>query len=70
MDVEGAEYETLSGMRNTIAKYKPKLAVSAYHRVGDIFTLPLYISQLNPDYKIYIRHHKYLPSWETNIYAV
>ncbi len=70
MDVEGAEYETLSGIRNTICKYKPKLAVSAYHRVGDIFTLPLYISQLNSDYKIYIRHHKYLPSWETNIYAV
>ncbi len=70
MDVEGAEYETLTGMKRTIAEYKPKLAVSAYHRAGDIFTLPLYIRKLNPGYKIYIRHHKYLPSWETNIYAV
>ena len=70
MDVEGAEYETLTGMKRTIAQSKPKLAVSAYHRVGDIFTLPLYIKELNPDYKIFIRHHKYLPSWETNIYAV
>ena len=70
MDVEGAEYETLSGMRSSIAKYKPKLAVSAYHRAGDIFTLPIFIHSINPEYKIYLRHHKYLPSWETNIYAV
>lgn len=70
MDVEGAEYETLTGMMHTIAKYKPKLSVSAYHKAGDIFTLPLYISKLNPKYKIYLRHHQYLPSWETNIYAV
>lgn len=70
MDVEGAEYETLLGCRRTIAAHKPKLAVSAYHRAGDLFSLPLLISQLNPNYKIYMRHHKYLPSWETNIYAV
>ena len=69
MDVEGAEYETLTGMKRTIKQYRPKLAVSAYHRVGDIFTLPLYIKKLDPGYKIFLRHHKYLPSWETNIYA-
>lgn len=69
MDVEGAEYETLCGCRNIIRTQKPALAVSAYHRVGDIFILPLLISQLNPEYKIYLRHHKYLPSWETNIYV-
>ena len=69
MDVEGAEYETLLGCREIIGKYKPSLAVSAYHRVGDIFTLPILINNLNPDYKIYLRHHKYLPSWESNIYV-
>ena len=70
MDVEGAEYETINGCRRIIGKYKPALAVSAYHRAGDIFTLPLLIRRLSPDYKIYLRHHKYLPSWETNVYAV
>ncbi len=69
MDVEGAEYETLLGCREIIKKYKPSLAVSAYHRAGDIFTLPLLISTLSPEYKIYLRHHKYLPSWETNLYV-
>ena len=70
MDVEGAEYETLLGCREIIGKYKPSLAVSAYHRVGDIFTLPILIDSLTPGYKIYLRHHKYLPSWESNLYCV
>lgn len=70
MDVEGAEYETLMGCRRIISECKPALAVSAYHRAGDIFILPLLIKKLRPDYKIFLRHHKYLPSWETNIYAV
>ncbi len=70
MDVEGAEYETLLGCRRLIEKSAPSLAVSAYHRAGDIFTLPLLISSLNPQYKIYLRHHKYVPAWETNLYVV
>lgn len=70
MDVEGAEYETLMGCQRIISDCKPSLAVSAYHRAGDIFTLPLLIQNMNPDYKIFLRHHTYLPSWETNVYAV
>lgn len=70
MDVEGAEYETLMGCRRLIAECKPSLSVSAYHRVGDIFTLPILINSLSNEYKIHLRHHKYLPSWETNVYAV
>lgn len=69
MDVEGAEYETLLGCRRIISEYRPSLAVSAYHRAGDIFTLPLLINSLSSDYKIYLRHHQYLPSWETNLYC-
>ncbi len=70
MDVEGAEDETLRGLKNTLANYKPKLAVSAYHRTADLFTLPLLINSLNSDYKIYLRHHPYIPDWETNIYCI
>ena len=69
MDVEGAEYETLLGCGRIIKRCAPYLAVSAYHRAGDVFTLPQLIHSLNPDYKIYIRHHKYVPAWETNIYC-
>ncbi len=69
-DVEGADFETLTGMKNTLKNFKPKLNFSAYHRFEDIFRLPLYINKLNPDYKIFLRHHPYIPAWDTNLYCV
>lgn len=69
MDVEGAELETLEGLKHTLSSCKPKLSVSAYHRVTDLFTLPLKIKELNPDYKIFLRHHPYIPDWESNYYC-
>lgn len=68
-DVEGADYETLLGMRKTLAD-KPKLNFAAYHRFEDIFRLPLLIRELNPDYRIYLRHHPYIPAWDTNLYCI
>lgn len=70
MDVEGCEREALWGCAQTIAHYNPKLMVSLYHRNEDIFSLPLLIQKLNPNYDIYIRHQLYIPAWETNLYAV
>lgn len=69
-DVEGAEKEALLGCEKTIKEYKPRLMVSAYHRSEDLFELPLLISFLNPEYKLYMRHHPYIPCWETNCYAL
>lgn len=69
-DVEGADFETLEGMKNTLKNFKPRLNFSAYHRFEDIFRLPLLIKQINPDYKIYLRHHPYIPAWDTNLYCV
>ncbi|MBQ1507449.1 MAG: FkbM family methyltransferase [Ruminococcus sp.] len=69
-DVEGADYEALLGMKNTLKSFKPKLNFSAYHRFEDIFRLALLIRELNPEYKIYLRHHPYIPAWDTNLYCV
>ena len=69
-DVEGADYETLLGMKSTLENFKPKLNFSAYHRFEDIFRLALLIDQLNPEYKIYLRHHPYIPAWDTNLYCI
>lgn len=70
MDIEGSELRALCGMKQTIIKYKPKLYVCAYHRNEDLFSLPLKIWNICPDYKIYFRHSKYIPAWESNFYAV
>ena len=69
-DVEGAEKEALLGCEKTIKAYKPRLMVSAYHKSEDLFVLPLLIKELCPEYKIYLRHHPYVPCWETNCYAL
>lgn len=70
MDIEGAEMKALEGAKKTIALCKPKLYVCAYHRNEDLFSLPLKINSLCKEYKIYLRQHKYIPAWETNLYAV
>ena len=69
-DVEGADMETLIGMQKAMGNCKPKLNFSAYHRFEDIFRLALYIHSVNPDYKIFLRHHPYIPAWDTNLYCI
>ena len=70
MDVEGVERETLLGCRETIARWKPQLSVAAYHRNGDLWELPLLVRELGPDYRLYLRRHKYVPAWEIILYAI
>lgn len=69
-DVEGAESEALMGSAETIARYKPRLLVSIYHRSEDLFTLPLLIRRLHPDYRLYLRRYPYVPAWDLNLICV
>ena len=39
LDVEGMEYKTISGSRETITKYKPVLCISIYHTPVDFLIL-------------------------------
>lgn len=57
MDIEGAEKDALLGGKNIIEKYKPGMAIAAYHKPSHLWELPLLIKQINPGYKIYAGHH-------------
>lgn len=57
MDVEGAEMSVLAGMRWTILRYKPKLAVCIYHKHEDVFEISSFLLDLVPEYKFYLRHY-------------
>lgn len=70
IDVEGAEANALNGAAGTIAAHKPKLNVALYHRNEDMFELPLLVHKLNKRYKFFMRHHPYIPDWETNLYCI
>ena len=69
MDIEGAELDTLHGAKNMIDIDKPKMAVCVYHRMDDILTIPEYLIRINPEYKLYMRHHN-CNITETVLYAV
>ncbi|NMC64439.1 MAG: FkbM family methyltransferase [SAR324 cluster bacterium] len=57
IDVEGYEKEVLEGARRTIVQQSPKLAVSVYHNIQDLWEIPLWLERNNPGYKFYLRHH-------------
>lgn len=64
-DVEGNEHKALEGSAETIRNNKPVLHVACYHRSEDLFDLPLLITKIRPDYKIYLRHRPHLLNWDT-----
>ena len=55
LDVEGAELDILKGAKTTLARFKPILAISAYHKVDDFWTLMNYIKSVRPDYEFAMR---------------
>jgi len=57
MDIEGAEYEAIEGASDTIRIYGPKLQISLYHKLSDLWKIPLLIKKLNSKYRLYLGHH-------------
>ena len=57
LDVEGAELDVLKGAAESIKKFKPKMAVCAYHKHEDLWTLMPFIKSLRPDYEFAFRHY-------------
>ena len=57
LDVEGYELDVLKGAAKSIKKFKPKMAVCAYHKHEDLWTLMPYIKSLRPDYEFAFRHY-------------
>lgn len=69
MDVEGAEQKSLDGASKIISSYYPKMCISAYHMLEDLWQIPLKILKFSDDYRIYMRHHSPL-AWDTDCYAL
>lgn len=69
MDIEGSELNAIKGASKTIRKYKPKLAISIYHKAEDIIEIPKLLLELNKEYRFWVRH--YSLSWfDTVLYAI
>ena len=57
LDTEGEELEILKGAVVTMSRFKPTLAISAYHKPEDIFTLAQFIKSIRSDYEFAFRHY-------------
>lgn len=57
MDIEGGEVGALEGALNTIARFRPRLAISVYHRADDLWRIPEAVDKAGVEYDLYLRHY-------------
>lgn len=68
LDVEGSEMETLQGAKNAISRFRPKMAISLYHKPDDLFEIVNYVRSKYPFYKLYLGHYS-IHAEETVLYC-
>ncbi|MBF0582988.1 MAG: FkbM family methyltransferase [Magnetococcales bacterium] len=68
LDVEGVELKALQGAESTIRQFRPKLAISIYHKPEDLYVLAEWIKGLGLGYHLFLDHYTTL-EWETILYA-
>lgn len=55
MDVQGTEGLALMGAEKLIRNYKPRLVISMYHHIEDMWILPLLIKSFVPEYRFWCK---------------
>ena len=69
MDIEGSELSALRGAETAIRRWRPKLAISLYHRPEDFFTIPQWIDSLAVGYRFFLEHYS-IHQEETVLFAI
>ncbi|HQR12529.1 MAG TPA: FkbM family methyltransferase [Casimicrobiaceae bacterium] len=69
MDIEGSELDALAGAEAALHRWRPKLAISLYHRPEDFFAIPLWLDALQAGYRFFLDHYS-IHVEETVLYAV
>ena len=69
IDAEGSDRKVIEGLKDTINKYKPTISCAIYHRNEDFFDLPMLLKEYYGDCEIFIRHFRYFPAWDSNVYV-
>lgn len=68
MDIEGSEMAALNGASSVIREFRPRLAISGYHKPQDLWEIPNKLKDLNPGYAMAFGHHTPIV-WESVFYA-
>lgn len=65
IDIEGWELNALAGAKNHIINDTPVIAIAAYHNMNDLRLIKNFVSGINNNYRIYLRH--YTQGWSESI---
>ena len=68
IDSEGYEKEIIKGSKKLIKNEKLNMAISVYHKIPDIWEIPLLINEFSINYKLYLRNYSGFV-YETILYA-
>ena len=69
-DVEGSESAAIEGAKETIIMSRPLMKIACYHRSEDVFAIVKKVREIRSDYKIFMRHTKCIPGWDTDFYFI
>lgn len=69
MDIEGAEYDALRGAEKVMQRDQPILAICVYHTQDDIWRIPLFVRDLLPEHRLYLRSYEG-DGYQTVMYAI
>ena len=69
LDIEGSEMAALRGATASIHRFRPKLAISIYHRPEDFYEIIDFVADLGLGYKLYLEHYTIWDE-ETVLYAI
>lgn len=56
LDVEGSERAVLEGAVKSLRAWRPRLAISAYHRPFDLVDIAAQVNSIVPGYRFYLDH--------------
>jgi FkbM family methyltransferase len=56
LDIEGAESEALTGAEQTLRRFRPRLALAAYHQFDDMWALMRQLDQFELGYRFAMSH--------------
>ncbi len=68
MDIEGAEPYAVEGARETIARCRPRCAISIYHAWQHFWEIPLQMREIARAYRFFVKQSQ--PFTEVVLYAV
>lgn len=70
MDIEGSEFDALLGAEKILKKYRPRLAISVYHKPDDIWKIHEFLRKIyGSGSRFYLRHHSRIIA-DTVLYVI